>query len=1457
MTFSFTTWPFISPKENHQILKCCKYGLIAYALNNNAVIFAEEFGHYTPLLTWAPFEHNITAMAWYDASMTLNTAVPVLLLASESGRLEVFDVRSRKPISRFKIDKNPSTTIPVFNPTINGMGTVPSNSGKRENDYIASLVWSPFSSCSFFAGTKNGRLIRFDISLGQIVKCEIIWEICFNFEIHHISIEPQFGQVCAVASRNGSIATITQFDSNQKDKFPIASPDIIKLTKETDKIEEIRFYPTSEDFLIIVTSSSSMLYSIEESCTASLLNIPNIKRLKILHSSGNLALIVKSDVVELWKLSGTDSNRLSEAKMGGHPKFLGHDDIYVADFNSDKLMIVTAGMWLTTIECKFGSKLFVTQRVKLLDVKPQSFHFANGALIFATKDGRILVTESPNSSLAMEMSFPTKKRSKSSKKQPIGNESNDEFHKVDENPDNSSKILAPNDASQVDDSTQFEPLNIPQHQLVQHNYEQSSANHQPYNESLTDDAGTTEKQAEALNSVESNNETQINNEQPIIDTKEKSPSIENNTKQVLFSVDQHDNSSFASSESDFNKSSPILTKSPLDIFQNSSTESFSSPIKTTNITLTDSSDPLLKPFDSSHHIRGSPNGTKKFLHLNDSSSNLLTDENKKKNRTRKSILKSCASFSSLSLDLPDRELPEYQEILDQSIVHESKLSPRSMNSLVEDQKQDEISSKRSIISTINQNLQQIQKNRRISSITNDHLKQSSVLAQIVKQGITHKSKETPETMNDLRLIQQDLGDFPSFHAVPSLPNPLTPLSSQETVPNSSSEALISDNSPIKGESSSPIRGKSDSPLKDENPPLVKDQSNSSLDGQNTSHELDKPEPFPTTNSKSLTEKIDMPRSISETNALKSSQNTNSSKPLPKLNSTQAKTKLILPQQDPAISNRCVVSTKVLPKFNYGTNSTIIWNYQVTNKPIDEVQWVSMSRAVFYTLAKRVKSPESSKESQKNSQHPEESSDTGFSGYRGLSFVYFINFHNHSLIRLFDKPNINITALTFSPNKGYFLVTINGIFVYLYRNKLNPQQIKVFQGKGIVFSTFYNSRVCIIDHTGSFIISARLEKNKESTLKMFQKKLKLKKEYGLITCLQGRKTGVILGTSTGYLLTMDLNSSTTSFQLNEYYQMKSPIMEFKAGPSHSVLVKDQRGFMLTITEDGDRYQLPMDISYAILTSSTQLLIHKQKAQYLEVYQTIGTFQPAYPTCAARCPLLMPQSRWMNSLLKQDSIDRDILINYGMVYLATLIDARNTPNFQFEQMTFLRNLIMDVSKLWKVAFRFSIFLREFDVAHNILTLATMNQYADNTDKNFKPDKDWAMSMMKSSLFVENDILNEAQVNSILFASSNLIKHQYVDDGVDMLLIAGLWVDAVHQLIEIGKIKEAAGIVRLYRDEETLDIVSQVAKLMPATPQMMSYTFVMLSESGLISEIVQELENMGQSFEAKILTMLEQMD
>lgn len=152
--FSFKSWPFPTGNEDHHILKCSHYGLIAYSQNNNVMVYFEEFGHFTPLYMWTPFQHQITALEWYDASCTMSTAVPVLVVASESGRLEIFDCRSRSSIFRMHVNLSPSGTVLPY-PDSAIMSQFLANS-KRENDYVTAIAWSQFSSKSFLVGTKNG-----------------------------------------------------------------------------------------------------------------------------------------------------------------------------------------------------------------------------------------------------------------------------------------------------------------------------------------------------------------------------------------------------------------------------------------------------------------------------------------------------------------------------------------------------------------------------------------------------------------------------------------------------------------------------------------------------------------------------------------------------------------------------------------------------------------------------------------------------------------------------------------------------------------------------------------------------------------------------------------------------------------------------------------------------------------------------------------------------------------------------------------------------------------------------------------------------------------------------------------------------------------------------------------------------------------------------------------------------
>ena len=115
-------------------------------------------------------------------------------------------------------------------------------------------------------------------------------------------------------------------------------------------------------------------------------------------------------------------------------------------------------------------------------------------------------------------------------------------------------------------------------------------------------------------------------------------------------------------------------------------------------------------------------------------------------------------------------------------------------------------------------------------------------------------------------------------------------------------------------------------------------------------------------------------------------------------------------------------------------------------------------------------------------------------------------------------------------------------------------------------------------------------------------------------------------------------------MSENYQIKASIVAFKSGPSGSFIVEDSKNIMIEITSDGETSKLPANIKFAILISPTILLIRRKKRHSIEVCQTFGQFTSSYPKSAYHCPLMMPSNRWIQSLIKEDSIDQNILINY---------------------------------------------------------------------------------------------------------------------------------------------------------------------------------------------------------------------
>lgn len=1169
MSFSFKAWPYPSPKKNSHILKCSQYGFIAHAMNNNVSIYFEEFGNFTPLFMFSPFQHQVTAMEWYDASKTNSTAVPVLVLSSISGRLEVFDCRSRNTIFRTHVNLTQKTNSAFSNmiyPTTTSLTHLAANS-RRENDYVTSIAWSQFSSSSFYVGTKNGRLIRFEITIGQIVKCKVEWELFFNFQIDHICIESQFGDICAVASEEGSIATIDNINQYEDGKPPIASPNVVSLMSKTDSIEQINFYPSSTAFLILVTTSSSLLYSIEECCTAPLLMIQGIRKCHILPTVENLTLIVRDDSVEIWKFIENQFKRISELSLVVSPKYSNQKEILVSDLMGDKLVLLSSEMWLTTVELKMqlSKKLFITHRVKLLDSKPLSFSYANESISFATSKGNVLISETMNSNFIAQMA------------------------------------------------------------------------------------------------IESNKPLQNN----------------------------------SSTTSDEIQSSPLLENS--ESSQNNSSEKVGNK-RELRRKLSESRSQIINLFDKTKTVSQKSDGSRK-------------------SRVRTSIIKSCASSTSMFLDSMSESNPQEEEILDKSIVyHKQNVSNNSP--LVDDRRPNEVN--------IPQVLNGMNRKRRFSLNPSDFSEKSSFLSRLKNERI-------------------------------------------EAMPKDSSSAIPPANSPrkknVKSEAKvSPVLTKSEQAI-----------------------------PTFLLNDKALND--------DDKNSLESS--------------------------------------RFIPKSKFGNNCTLMWNYQIAKgMRIENVEWIASTRLFAYTLAKSANKNEEERErsSRKNSI---DSSDGFFDLtqlYSGTSFLYLIDLKYHRITRLFEKAGFNITAVAFSSNKQYFFVVINGFMAILFKNRIQPKQIKSFTFQKPIFVTFAPHHLVIIDVKGEMTFVSTTEK--DGQMKETKKQLKLSKEYGTITTVCCKKNLIYMGTANGHILCLNISNMKAS----EVHQMKGSIVSFKLGHSGTFLAEDNKNKMIVVHSDGETTKIPSNIKFAIFTSPTVILIRRKKRNAIEIVQIGGQFSPSYPKAAYRCPLMMPTNRWIQSLMKEETIDKNILINYGLPNIANLLDARKMPNNTREQISFLRDIIMNTPQLWKMSYRLSIFLHDFDKAHSII--------ASCSDPSIVNDK-WAVNVIKSVLFDKNN--NEMNNNGILFAATTLIQYGFIDDGIDVLLSSGLWIDAVNLLLKLSKLKYAALITRVYRDEKSLDVVKNVTSQLFQFQNMIPIGLTMLCEVGLENEVIEELDNIEQFYSAHILRMV----
>jgi hypothetical protein len=322
------------------------------------MIFSEDSGQMSPIHMFQVSDHNISALAWYDASFCPYAAVPVLLIASSNGSLIAFAVRPNSIIAR----------------------------RNQKVDTITSLLWSPYSAKIFYAGSQGGSVIAFELDLQAIASFKPIWELKYAFPIDFISIDPILGQNLCVASRTGRFSIIQSLTPETAKSLDSN----LELSDISNRIHFCSFFPACSDFLIVCTSDGTVLYHIQSRTAFQFLALPDVRLIAFSSTCGSLAFIVRSSSVELWDLSL--NYRVSDLPLSPSV-LLKTPEITSMSFRNDRLLIVTRSSWLTTIR-EHRRRLFVSNRVKLLDSKPLDWAFSVDQLALATADGKLIITRS-------------------------------------------------------------------------------------------------------------------------------------------------------------------------------------------------------------------------------------------------------------------------------------------------------------------------------------------------------------------------------------------------------------------------------------------------------------------------------------------------------------------------------------------------------------------------------------------------------------------------------------------------------------------------------------------------------------------------------------------------------------------------------------------------------------------------------------------------------------------------------------------------------------------------------------------------------------------------------------------------------------------------------------------------------------------------------------------------------
>ncbi|OHT02823.1 hypothetical protein TRFO_29884 [Tritrichomonas foetus] len=375
LPLSFREWSYPTKHPRSGCSSWGHSGFLAQSSGNVVSIYKSDGKQFTMYLSWSPFPHaDVTAMGWHDGSCAPCVSRPVIAISFANGSTIVFDIQEQCVLGRLR------------------------HYGKK----ITSIKWSPFRANEFYLCADTGLICICELSNRNV---SIKIRINYTFPIDFISIDKIDGSSILLASKTGQFAIIDDIDAASAGNFkdlnselnetdndsskPITFPETgrILFSNEKETIKSIDFFPGQFEILVYSSTVSSYLYVIKDSIKVPFINTPGIHFL-MQSSVPNHFIVVYSGCIDLWayssdKLGKLETLYITKANISEVDK--------VSSLNG-KLCIFTNTNWLTIIEER-RNKLFISQRTRLMPMKPIDWDFYNDSIAFLTNDGEILLTD--------------------------------------------------------------------------------------------------------------------------------------------------------------------------------------------------------------------------------------------------------------------------------------------------------------------------------------------------------------------------------------------------------------------------------------------------------------------------------------------------------------------------------------------------------------------------------------------------------------------------------------------------------------------------------------------------------------------------------------------------------------------------------------------------------------------------------------------------------------------------------------------------------------------------------------------------------------------------------------------------------------------------------------------------------------------------------------------------------